>query len=200
MYYQREPYFHEPQKPEAPPEPTRGGGESLEAKVSILLRVFGDQVAEIREEIYTEKFAKYEAKMKEYEEGPMVKYESKMAKWHEWNAEQEAKRDAARFAREEREAQAAAFTAAFSALDDLGSMRYLDAYIGEHLSVRFQTIDDVRNATDQEVLSVNGVGPKTLADVRMRIHPHTWETFETDSGRTGQYCDGCKARTGFVAC
>jgi hypothetical protein len=165
-----------------------------------LLRVFADQVEEIREEIYTEKYAKYEAKMKEYEEGPMVKYEETMTKWREWRDEQDAIQDAKNHARKQRELLAEAFVAEFAALDDLGSMRYLDSYIGLSLSERFETVEDVRNATDEQLLWINRVGPKTLKDIRMRIHPHTWESFETDSGRTGQYCDGCKARTGFVAC
>ncbi len=198
--YGREPYFPEPVKPEPPPEPTRGGGESLETKVDILLRVFADQVQEIREEIFTEKYARYEAKMKAYEEGPMVKYEEAMVKWREWHDEQEAIRDARNYAKEQRKQLADAFIADFKALDDLGSLRYLDSYIMESLAGRFETIDDVRNATDQRLLCVNRVGPKTLKDIRMRVHQHTWETFTTDSGRSGQYCDGCKARTGFVAC
>lgn len=165
-----------------PTPPSNEAQESLEEMVGILLRVFAPQVEKIRADIYARRYATYEKQF--------AKYEAYVSEQREEEIQREVKMA-------EAEDRAAAFGIEFDALDDLGTLGYIDA---RRLSRMFGSVAEIRAATDEAILRVPGVGHKTLADIRKRTHEHKWDEFKTDGGKTGSYCDGCKARTGFVAC
>tara|TARA_R110000751_G_scaffold201489_3_gene306222 strand:- start:614 stop:1156 length:543 start_codon:yes stop_codon:yes gene_type:complete len=178
--------------PQEPPVPTRSVEESLEVKVDMLLSVFAGQIEEIREERYAQRYATYEERL--------AKYQKHFAAYEIERAAYDEKEDAVRQVKAQREAKVAEFVTEFKALDDIAPLKYLDDFIAERLGQKFETLDDLRNASSEAILWVQGVGVKTLDAIRKRIHEHTWEKFETEAGKSGSYCDGCKARTGFITC
>ena len=150
--------------------------ETLNAKINLLLEVFAPQVEEIRERKAAERAEQRAA----YQERLM---EQKLVA--------EAKRD-------ELNERINTLVAEFAGMDDLGGIsQMMPARLAR---AGFGSIDEIREASDGKLISVDGIGIKTLNAIRRRIHPHEWETFETSEGKSGSYCAGCKARTGFVAC
>jgi hypothetical protein len=158
--------------------------ETVEVKLDMLLEVFAPQIAEIRE------------RRKEAHEVALLRHREQMEAYEAEENERQAKALVKRQMENER---VATLVLEFEALPDLGGLgsgapERLARYGG------FSSIDEVREATDAQLFAINGIGIKTLRAIRQRIHEHEWNEFKTEEGRSGSYCDGCQARTGFVAC